>query len=82
MEPIENTEPIKLTTKESGTPVYFVLDRRIIGSMDAAKRVIETTAAASTFSHYPWIAFLLIGLRVAFSGIIAFSKVKNPVSKD
>ncbi len=77
MEPIENKE----TKNENVTPFYFVLDRRVIGVMDAAKRAIEATAAATCFSQYPWLAAVLIILRVTFSSIITFSKIKNPIEK-
>ncbi|RYC69617.1 hypothetical protein [Spirosoma sordidisoli] len=62
------------------TPKYFILDRRLIGVVEVAKRMVEAAAGASAVSDYPWVALVLIVFRVGLSGIGYFSLPKNPIN--
>ena len=68
-------------------PKYFIFDRRAVGILETAKRIVEVLAGASvgsaiafdSLSSTPLLTLILIVLRASLSAIIGMATVGNPI---
>lgn len=70
-------------------PKYFIFDRRIVGSLETAKRLVEALAAASTSEQLasffgvdssPHLTLALILLRAGLSAVTGMATIGNPIN--